>query len=125
MAVEIAPILGCATCAGPLCQGFDDGLPADWQQNTDGDAFCAACLAKSPLDPHECEDETCCAVLAGQERGGVTHAPTATVRVVELRCHCGRRVTVGADPWCVGCVQSAATCDCAALAGQEPAGEAS
>jgi hypothetical protein len=37
----------------------------------------------------------------------------------ERRCHCGRDVTVGPDPWCMGCVQSAVTCDCAALAGGE------
>ena len=67
---SLAEVYQCAACSACACQGFDDGLPADWQQNTDGDAFCAACLAKRPLDPHECEDEMCCAALAGQEPAG-------------------------------------------------------
>ena len=37
---------------------------------------------------------------------------TVTTRTITIRCHCGRGVSVGADPWCEGCVQSAATCDC-------------
>ena len=65
---SLVEVYQCAACSACACQGFDDGLPAYWQQNTDGDAFCAACLATSPLDPHECEDETCCAALAGQEQ---------------------------------------------------------
>jgi len=64
----LAEVYQCAACSACACQGVDDGLPADWQQNTDGDAFCAACLAKSPLDPHECDSEMCCAALAGQEQ---------------------------------------------------------
>ena len=35
-----------------------------------------------------------------------------TTRTITMRCHCGRGVTIGPDPWCEGCVQSAATCDC-------------
>ena len=37
---------------------------------------------------------------------------TVTTRTITIRCHCGRGVTIGPDPWCEGCVQSAATCDC-------------
>ncbi len=40
---------------------------------------------------------------------------TVTTRTITIRCHCGRGVSVGADPWCEGCVQSAATCDCVPL----------
>jgi hypothetical protein len=46
------------------------------------------------------------AALAGSRE----RAATTTTRTIMLRCHCGRGVTIGADPWCEGCVQSAATC---------------
>jgi len=46
-----------------------------------------------------------------------------TTRTVQMRCHCGRGVTIGADPWCEGCVQSAATCDCVPLAASSAEGE--
>ena len=53
--------------------------------------------------------------------GSRERAATTTTRTITMRCHCGRGVTIGADPWCEGCVQSAATCDCAPVAATEGA----
>ena len=48
------------------------------------------------------------AALAAASEG----SSLVTTRTITMRCHCGRGVTIGPDPWCEGCVQSAATCDC-------------
>ena len=103
----------CDECGARSNQGPDDGLPDDWAENMDGDAFCAACLIRRPLDAHECSDDMCCyGATAPRAAAATPEVGRVTTRIVPMRCHCGRRVTIGPDPWCEGCVQSAATCDC-------------
>ena len=58
--MAIVEVYECDDCYVRSQQGPDDGLPDGWQTNTDDCHFCPACLAKNPLDAHECDDDMCC-----------------------------------------------------------------
>jgi hypothetical protein len=78
--------------------------------------------ATDPEHQELCERPACRNARAALAASSGEPAPVTT-RTVQMRCHCGRGVTIGADPWCEGCVQSAATCDCVPLAASSAEGE--
>ncbi len=84
------------------------GLVAD-VYDEDGNLIPSAPHPGGHCDSFGCGDlERLRAALAGSRE----QAAATTTRTITMRCHCGRGVTIGPDPWCEGCVQSAATCDC-------------
>ena len=66
----IIEIYECDECGARSSHGPSDGLELGWQENADGDTFCAPCLARRPLDPHECDDGMCSHPSGEQREGG-------------------------------------------------------
>jgi hypothetical protein len=60
----------CDDCGMCSCQGADEGLPDGWQTNVDDCAFCPSCLARRPLDAHECDNDMCCYGRTSSVRAG-------------------------------------------------------
>jgi len=58
--MPIIEIYECDRCRVRSYEGPDDGLPDGWQANVDDCVYCPECLAKYPLDAHECDNDMCC-----------------------------------------------------------------